>query len=104
MGSTPSMLSPPDHPRNPDALEHGARSALDPAVVPLDPVVQPAAAAMPGEAPQLAVPLHLPQRAGVALEPVRDHLARVAGVLPTERPAEEAARGRLVAPGAEQEV
>src|SRR3954466_3727189 len=35
-----------------------------------DPVVEPPAAAMAGEAPQPAVPLHLPESAGVALEPV----------------------------------
>ena len=70
----------------------------------LDPVGEPPPAPVPDEAPELARPLHRPQRAGVAREPVRDHLARVAGVLPAECAAEEAPGRLLVAPGTEQEV
>src|SRR5215213_7277519 len=39
--------------------EHGPGQALDPAVVLLDPVVEPAPPPVPGEAPQLALLLHL---------------------------------------------
>src|SRR3954454_4561321 len=55
-------------PRRPEALEaeHRPGPALNAAVILLDQVVEPAAAAMAGEAPQLALPLHLAQRAGVA--------------------------------------
>ena len=93
-------------PSGPEALkaEHRPCSALDPAVVLLDQVVEPLPAAVPGEAPQLALPLHLAQRAGVALEPVGDDGPRVAGVVPAEGPAEEALGRLLVALGAEQEV
>ncbi len=59
---------------------------------------------MPGEAPQLARPLQLAERAGVAREAVGHDGARVAGVLPAERPAEEPPRRLLVSFGAEQEV
>jgi DNA invertase Pin-like site-specific DNA recombinase len=70
----------------------------------LDPVVEPAAAPVPGEAPQLAVPLHLAQRAGVAREPVGHDGPRVAGIVPAKGAPEEAL-GRLLVPlGAEQEV
>src|SRR5918911_1583253 len=54
--------------------------------------------------PQLALLLHLAQRAGVALEAVGHDLARVAGVLPAESPLEEALGGLLVPLGTEQEV
>src|SRR3712207_1155337 len=93
-------------PSGPEALkaEHRPGSALDPAVVLLDRVVQPAAAPVAREAPELAVPLHLPQGAGVALEPIGHDGARVAGVAPAQRPAEEAFGRLLVALGAEQEV
>src|SRR5215212_2816786 len=52
----------------PEALEaeHRPGPALDPAVVLLDQVVEPPAAAMALEAPQLALALHLPESAGVA--------------------------------------
>ena len=73
--------------------EHRARSALDPAVVLLDAVVQPAPAPVPGEAPELARPLQLAERAGVALKPVGHDGPRVTGVPAGQRPAEEAARG-----------
>src|SRR3954464_9092196 len=74
-------------PRRPEALEaeHRPGAALHAAVVLLDPVVEPAAAAMAGEAPQLAFSLHLAQRAGVALEPIGHNSARVAGVVPAKR-------------------
>src|SRR3712207_8099378 len=55
-----------------------------------------APAPVPGEAPELAVPLQLAQRAGVALQPVGDDLPRLAGVRPAERPAEEALGRPLV--------
>ena len=44
----------------PEALkaEHGPGQALDPAVVLLDPVIEPASTPVPGEAPQLAQRLH----------------------------------------------
>src|SRR4051812_25374765 len=70
----------------------------------LDPVVEPAPAAVAGGAPELAIPLHLAQRAGVALEAVGHDLPRVAGVVPAERTLEEALGCSLVALGAEQEV
>ena len=70
--------------------EHGSGQALDPAVVLLDPVVQPAPAPVPRETPELAVPLHLPQRAGITLEPVGDDDPRIAGVPSAECPAEKA--------------
>src|SRR5215212_5725524 len=55
-------------------------------------------------APRLAVPLHVTDRAGVALEPAGHDLPRVAGVSPAQGLAEEAL-GRLPVPlGAEQEV
>ena len=92
--------------RRPEALkaEHGPGQALDPAVVLLDPVVEPAPPPVPGEAPQLAFLLHLAQRAGIALEAVGDDLARVAGVLPAEGTLEEALRCLLVPLGTEQKV
>src|SRR3954471_6635938 len=93
-------------PRRPEALEveHRPGPALNAAVILLDQVVEPAAAAMAGEAPQLALPLHLAQRAGVAREPVGHDSAWMAGVAPAKRPAEEAL-GRLLVPlGAGQEV
>src|SRR3954471_12403276 len=93
-------------PRGPEALkaEHRPGLALNAAVILLDQVVEPAAAAVPGEAPELALPLHLAQRAGVALEAVGHDLPWVAGVLATKRLAEEAL-GRLLVPlGAEQEL
>src|SRR3954454_23954535 len=66
--------------RRPEALkaEHGPGQALDPALVLLDPVVEPAPTPVPGEAPQLALLLHLAQPAGIALEAIGDDLARVA--------------------------
>ena len=70
----------------------------------LDQVVQPPAPAMPREAPELAVALHLPHRPGIALEPIGHDLPRVAGVSPAERALEEALGGLLVPPGGEQEV
>src|SRR3954447_12270812 len=59
-------------PRGPEALkaEHWPGQALHAAVILLDQVVEPAAAAVPGKAPELALPLHLAQRAGIALEPI----------------------------------
>lgn len=45
----------------------------------LDLIIEPAATPMAGEAPQLPVPLHLSQCAGVAVEPVGHDGARVAG-------------------------
>src|SRR3954453_15156919 len=77
--------------RHPEALkaEYGSGQALDPAVILLDPVVEPAPPPVPGEAPQLALLLHLAQRAGIALEAIGDDLARVAGVLPAEGTLEE---------------
>jgi len=84
--------------------KHRPCSALDPAVVLLDQVAEPLPAPVPGEAPQLAIPLHLAQRAGVALEPVGDDGPRVSGIVPAESTPEEAL-GRLLVPlGAEQEV
>src|SRR4051794_14218306 len=92
--------------RRPEALkaEHGPGQALDPAVVLLDPVVEPAPTPVLGEAPQLALLLHLAQRAGIALEAVGHDLARVAGVLPAEGTPEEALGCLLVPLGAEQKV
>src|SRR5215213_413505 len=92
--------------RCPEALraEPGPGQALDPAVVLLDPVVEPAPPPVPGKAPQLAFLLHLAQRAGIALEAVGHDLARVAGVLPAESPLEEALGCLLVPLGAEQKV
>src|SRR3954465_7646625 len=88
------------------ALEalHGPVSAFGALVVLLDPVVEPAAAAVAGEAPELTTPLHLAQRAGIALEAVGHDLPWVAGVLAAKRLAEETFGGLLVALGAEQEV
>src|SRR3954447_23494956 len=65
--------------RRPEALkaEHRAGQALDPAVILLDPVVEPAATPVPGEAPQLAFLLHLAERTGITLEAVGHDLARV---------------------------
>src|SRR5215213_3778225 len=78
-------------PSRPEALEpeHRPCLAFDAAVILLDQVVEPAPAAMAGEAPELALALHLAQRAGVAREPVGDDGPRVAGVLATKRLAEE---------------
>src|SRR3954464_8100068 len=92
--------------RRPEALkaEHRPGQALDPAVVLLDPVIEPAPPPVPGKAPQLALLLHLAQRAGIALEAVGHDLARVAGVLPAEGTLEEALGGLLVPLGSEQEV
>src|SRR4051812_30744686 len=93
-------------PSRPEALkaEHRPGQALNAAVILLDQVVEPAAAAMAGEAPQLALPLHAPERAGVALQPIGHDLPRVAGVVPAKRTLEEAL-GRLLVPlGAEPEV
>src|SRR3954454_8518278 len=92
--------------RRPEALkaEHGPGQTLDAAVVLLDPVVEPAATPVPGEAPQLARLLHLAQRAGIALEAVGHDLARVACVLPAEGTPEEALGCLLVPRGAEQKV
>src|SRR3954471_23392238 len=79
-------------PSRPEArkAEHRPGQALHAAVILLDPVVVPAAAAVAGEAPQLTIPLHLAQRAGVALEAVGHDGAWIAGVLPAERTLEEA--------------
>src|SRR3954451_5966366 len=76
----------------PEALkaEHGPGQALDPAVILLDPIIEPAPTPVPGEAPQLAVALHVPQRTETALEAVGHDLARVAGMLPAESTLEEA--------------
>src|SRR3954468_2535427 len=92
--------------RRPEALkaEHGPGQALDPAVVLLDPVIEPAPAPVPGEAPQLALLLHLAQRAGIALEAIGHNLARVAGVLPAEGTLEKALGCLLVPLGTEQKV
>jgi hypothetical protein len=59
---------------------------------------------VPGEAPQLIIPLHLAQRARIALEPVGDDGPRVAGVVPAKGAPKEALGRLLVALGAEQEV
>src|SRR3954454_18798335 len=93
-------------PSRPEALkaEHRPCLAFDAAVILLDPVVEPAPAAVAGEAPELTIPLHLAQRAGVVLEAVGHDLPRVVGVLPAERTLEEALGCSLVALGAEQEV
>ena len=113
---TPRTLSLGEHrhrlhpgqgpPCGPEALkaEHRPGQALHAAVVLLDQVVDPAAPAVPGEAPQLAPARHLPESARIALEPIGHDLPRVAGVLPAERLAEEALGRLLVALGAEQEV
>src|SRR4051794_2827837 len=92
--------------RRPEALkaEHGLGQALDPAVILLDPVIEPAPTPVPGEAPQLAFLLHLAQRAGIALEAVGHDLARVAGMLAAEGTLEEALGCLLVPLGAEQKV
>src|SRR3954454_15876779 len=92
--------------RRPEALkaEHGPGQALDPAMILLDPVIEPAATPVPGEAPQLALLLHLAQRAGIALEAIGHDLARVAGVLPAEGALEEALCRLLVPLSAEPEV
>src|SRR3954447_12215078 len=68
--------------RCPEALkaEHGPGQALDPAVVLLDPVVEPAPPPVPGEAPQLALLLHRAQRTRIAREAVGHDLARVMGL------------------------
>src|SRR3954470_4488966 len=59
---------------------------------------------MASKAPQLALPLHLAQRPGIAREPVGHDTAWIAGVVPAKGAAEEAL-GRLLVPlGAEQEV
>jgi len=107
LGQHRHRLHPGQRPlRRPEALkaEHGPGQALDPAVVLLDPVIEPAPTPVPGEAPQLALLLHLAQRAGIALEAVGHDLARVAGVLPAEGTLEEALRCLLVPLGTEQEV
>src|SRR5215217_3608652 len=79
-------------PSRPEALkaEHRPCLAFDAAVILLDPVVVPAPAAVAGEAPELAIPLHLAQRAGIALEAVGHDGPRVAGVAPAQGLAEEA--------------
>ena len=95
LGQHRHRLDPSQRPlRRPEALkaEHEPGQALDPAVVLLDPVIEPAPTPVPGGAPQLALLLHLAQHAGVALEAVGHHLARVAGVLPAEGTLEEALR------------
>src|SRR3954462_7489873 len=107
LGQHRHRLHPGQRPlRCPEALkaEHGPGQALDPAVILLDPVVEPAPAPVPGEAPQLALLLHLAQRTGIALEAIGDDLARVAGVLPAEGTLEEALGCLLVPLGAEKEV
>src|SRR4051812_8973515 len=78
-------------PSRPEALkaEHRPGQALNAAVILLDPVVEPAPAAVAGEAPELTTPPHLAQRAGGALEAVRHHPPWGAGGLATERPAGE---------------
>src|SRR3954454_6353345 len=93
-------------PRRPEALkaEHRPCLAFDAAVILLNPVVVPAAAAVAGEAPELTIPLHLAQRAGVAREAVGHDSAWIAGVVPAKGAAEEALGRLLVALGAEQEV
>src|SRR4051794_8568871 len=93
-------------PSRPEALkaEHRPGQALNAAVILLDPVVVPAPAAVPGEAPELTTPLHLAQRAGVAREPVGHDSAWIAGVVPAKGAAEEALGCSLVALGAEPEV
>src|SRR4051812_27287090 len=93
-------------PRRPEArkAEHRPGQALNAAVILLNPVVEPAAPPVLRKAPELAIPLHVPESAGVALEAVGHDLPWVAGVLATKRLAEEAP-GRLLVPlGAEQEV
>src|SRR4051812_17231707 len=100
LGQHRHCLDPGQRPlRRPEALkaEHGPGQALNAAVVLLDPVIEPAPPPVPGETPQLALLLHLAQRAGIAREAVGDDLARVAGVLPAESPLEEAP-GRLLVP------
>src|SRR3954454_8155897 len=107
LGQHRHRLHPGQRPlRCPEALkaEHGPGQALDPAVILLDPVVEPAPPPVPGEAPQLALLLHLAQRTGIALEAIGDDLARVAGVLAAEGTLEEALCCLLVPRGAEQEV
>src|SRR4051794_19499332 len=93
-------------PRRPEArkAEHRPGQALNAAVILLDPVVEPAPAAVAGGAPELASSLHLAQRAGIALEAVGHDLPWVAGVVATKRLAEETFGRLLVALGAEQEV
>ena len=91
-------LDPGQRPsRRPGALEaeHRPSPALDAPVVLLDRVVEPPPAPVPDESPQPALALHLPERAGVALEPVGDDGPRIAGVLAGERLAEEALAARL---------
>src|ERR671912_2297265 len=69
LGEHRHRLHPGQRPPScPEALEpqHGSRPALDPAVVLLDQVVEPPPAPVPGEAPEPALPFHLPHRAGVA--------------------------------------
>src|SRR3954453_7966521 len=92
--------------RRPEALKakHGPGQALDPAMVLLDPVIEPAPTSVPGKAPQPAFLLHLAQRAGIALEAVGHNLARVACVLSAEGTIEEALCCLLVPRGAEQKV
>src|SRR4051812_692622 len=93
-------------PRRPEArkAEHRPGQALHAAVILLDPVVEPPPALMAREAPELAFPLHLAQRAGVALEAVGHDSAWIASVVPAEHTLEEALGCSLVAPGAEPEV
>src|SRR5829696_2899801 len=59
-------------PRRPKVLkaEHRPGPPLDPAVVLLNPVVEPPTASMLHKAPQRALALHLPESARIALEPV----------------------------------
>src|SRR4051812_15989375 len=107
LGQHRHRLHPGQRPlRRPEALkaEHGPGQALDPAVVLLDPVIEPAPPPVPGKAPQLTLLLHLAQRTGIALEAVGHDLARVAGVLPSEGTLEEALGCLLVPLGAEQKV
>src|SRR4051794_22670967 len=61
------LRTPPISEHSPLKAEHGPGQALDPAVVLLDPIIEPAPPPVPGETPQLALLLHLAQRAGVAL-------------------------------------
>src|SRR3954468_4853174 len=107
LGQHRQRLHPGQRPlRRPEALEaeHGPGQALDPAMVLFDPVVEPAATPVPGEAPQLARLLHLAPRTGIALGAGGYDLAGGAGVLPAEGTLEEALCCLLVPLGAEQKV
>src|SRR4051794_4886424 len=70
------LRTPPISEHSPLKAEHGPGQALDPAVILLDPIIEPAPPPVPGETPQLAFLLHLAQRAGIALEAVGHDLAR----------------------------